>query len=82
MKIKRDNQGVISVQIKPKERYCILFHRLNKGKYEQYIVKKHKEYLLNNEELKQVQKYIQKMEVERYDRSTKKGTGKVQRETS
>lgn len=77
MKIRKDKQGVLYVQINPNERYCLLFHRLNKGTYEQYIVRKHKKYLLNTDELKQVQKYIQKMEVEKYDRSPKKSTSKI-----
>jgi hypothetical protein len=76
MKIKRDNQGVISVQINPRERYCILFHRLNKGKYEQYIKRHNETYLLSADELKQVHKYIQGLEV-KDDRGTKKSNRKV-----
>ena len=71
MKIKRDNQGVISIQMKPYGRYCILFHRINKGKYEQYIKQKNKEYILDVNELKQIQKYIQGLEAKN-DRGTKK----------
>lgn len=77
MKIKRDNQGVISVQMKPYGRYCILFHRLNKGKYEQYIKVKNKEYILNAEELKEIHKYIQGLEVKNGNNSPKRGTKKV-----
>lgn len=63
MKIKKNEKGEIYVQIKPKERYCLLFHRLNKGKYEQYIKRHNEIYLLTSDELKQVQKYIQNTEV-------------------
>ena len=71
MKIKRDNQGVISVQMKPYGRYYILFHRINKGEYEQYIRLKNKEYTFNLDELNEIQKYIQNLEVKN-DRGTKK----------
>ena len=77
MKIKEDKQGVLYIQIKPSERYCLLFHRINKGIYEQYIVRKHKEYLLNENELKQIRDYIEKMEVKKYDRCTKRSSKKI-----
>lgn len=77
MKIRKDKQGVLYIQIMPNERYCLLFHRINKGIYEQYIIRKHKEYLLNKDELKQVQDYIQKMEVKNVNNSPKRGTKKI-----
>lgn len=82
MKIRKDEQGVLYIQINPNERYCLLFHRLNKGTYEQYVVRKHKEYILNTDELKQVQDYIQKTEVRKYDNSTSRSTKAIQTKAS
>ena len=82
MKIRKDEQGVLYVQIEPNERYCVLFHRLNKDKYEQYINRKHKIYVLNNEELKQIRDYIQSTEVKDAYKRSKRGTKKVSVETS
>ena len=63
MKIKKNEQGQILVQIHPKERYNLLFHRLVKGKYEQYIKFKNKEYILSKEEVKEVEEFIKRIEV-------------------
>lgn len=63
MKIKRNKEGQILIQLNPNDRYCLLFHRIKNNKYEQYIKVKNKEYILTSDELKQVKEYIKNIEV-------------------
>ena len=59
MKIRENEQGMVEIQLKPKEKYKLVFHRINKGKYEQYVKLKDGIYILNLEELKQVKEFIE-----------------------
>lgn len=63
MKIRKNDKGQIEVQLKDKERYSLLYHRIDNGKYEQYIKYLDKEIKLNKRHLAQVKKFIESLEV-------------------
>lgn len=63
MKIRTNKQKQIEIQLEPKQKYSLLFHRLNKGKYEQYIKRGNEIVVLTKEQLQEIKKYIESMEV-------------------
>ena len=64
MKIRKNKQGQLEVQLKPKERFSLLYHRLDNGQYEQYVRQGDKNITLNKRQLAQVKRYIKEMEVD------------------
>jgi len=63
MKIRLNKENQIEVQLEPKCKYRLLFHRIAFGRYQQYVKLGKKEYILNDEELKEIKKFIESIEV-------------------
>lgn len=72
MKIRKNDKGQVEVQMKDKERYCLLFHRINGGTYEQYIKKNNEVIMMDKMCMQQIREFIENAEVEN-DTRTKKG---------
>lgn len=72
MKCRLNNIHQIEVQFKPRCKYRVLFHRLVNGKYEQYVKLNNKEYILSNDELKEIKRFIENVKVEEEKKNVRK----------